>query len=308
MNYLPPKKVYNRVGWFFCGLLGVMLIMQVPMIILGVAINPKLLKNVNFLLIVNIVAYYVVAFPIYAVCMNSIEGKQKKEKGRLGFARFILLFLIAFSFMNIANLINIGFVELFHAVTGVRLKAELDDIMQEPSVMVVLTTSVLAPIFEELTFRYFALNKLRKYGDKTAILVTSILFGLFHMNFEQAIYAMAVGCVLGYVVCQTGRVVYSIGIHMLANFFGGVLPLFVRDYGNENLEIVYNASTILMVLLGVVLFITFRKKIRLSPATEYVQNPVDSFLINPGMLVFVITSTLIMCYSFVMKVITSVLV
>lgn len=306
MKYLQPKSVYNRIGWFLSVLLAVMLYIQILGIILGVTIDKQILENMDFIMILNIVSYYCIAFPIYAVCMNTLEGKPKEEKEKLGVGKFVVVFLIAFSFINVANLINVGFSALFKVITGVTLKGELDDILTEPNLMTVLTTVILAPFFEELTFRYFALNKLRKYGDKTAIFATAVLFGLFHMNFEQGIYAVAVGCVLGYVACRTGRIGYCIAIHMLVNFCGGILPLLVETSQNPLIETIYNTGYFSLILLGAVLFLVNCKRIKLEPAKEYVPNPLGSFLANPGMLIFVITCVLFMVYSFGMKVFTSV--
>ena len=191
--------------------------------------------------------------------------------------------------MNLTNLLNVGFYGVFKLLTGREMASNLDGVLTDVSVLMILTTVVLAPVFEELTFRYLALNKLRKYGDKTAILVTAVLFGLFHMNFEQAIYAFAIGLVFGYVVCKTGRVIYTILLHAMVNFCGGFVPLVVTKFDNPMVNMVYTILFFLLLIIGIVLFILSFKKIKLNPALEITSHPVVSFFTSPGMLIFVIT-------------------
>ena len=48
-------------------------------------------------------------------------------------------------------------------------------------------------IAEEIIFRSLLLKPLRAYGDLTAVLVTGIVFGLYHGNFDQFAYAALLG-------------------------------------------------------------------------------------------------------------------
>ena len=51
-----------------------------------------------------------------------------------------------------------------------------------------------------------------------------MLFGLLHGNLEQLFYAILIGLVLGYVYCSTGKIRYTIAIHMGFNALAGVFP------------------------------------------------------------------------------------
>lgn len=296
------KIVYNRMGWYFCVLLGIMIVMQVPFMILGILMKIDVQKNMDFLLGMSAVSYYVVGFPMFALCMNTIDGKGKQEKSSLSLVSFVKFFLVSFALMLLTNLINIGFYGLFQLVTGHEMKSNLDGTITGLSFVMVLTTVVLAPVFEELTFRYLALNKLRKFGDKTAILVTAVLFGMFHMNFEQAIYAFAIGLVFGYVACRTGRVIYTIILHAMVNFCGGVLPLLVENSNKAIVNIMYYVIIFVLILAGVVILLWDFKKIKLNRGDIVVEKPVKSFFTSPGMLVFVIGCTVFMLLSFVVQI------
>lgn len=77
-----------------------------------------------------------------------------------------------------------------------------------------------APIVEELVFRGLILRGLEPYGKRFAILVSAILFGLFHGNLVQSPYAFVVGLVLGYTAMEYS-VVWAMVLHMLNNLVLG---------------------------------------------------------------------------------------
>lgn len=91
-----------------------------------------------------------------------------------------------------------------------------------PLWVLTLYTVILAPVAEELFFRRVLIDRLRRYGDKPAILCAAVIFGLAHGNFSQFFYAYLLGLIFGGMYCATGRLRYSIGLHMAINFFGSV--------------------------------------------------------------------------------------
>ena len=62
-----------------------------------------------------------------------------------------------------------------------------------------------------------------------AITVSAISFGLFHGNLTQFFYATLLGLIFGYVYTKTGKVIYSMALHMLVNFFGGFVARIFLD-------------------------------------------------------------------------------
>ncbi len=94
---------------------------------------------------------------------------------------------------------------------------------EQPLWAALVFTVVLAPVFEELIFRKVLLDRLLYLGDWSALLLSSLFFGLFHTNLYQFLYALLVGLVLGYIRIMTGRMVCNIALHMGINLLGGVL-------------------------------------------------------------------------------------
>lgn len=77
--------------------------------------------------------------------------------------------------------------------------------------------AVAAPIFEELIFRKLLLYPLRKHGDWFAIIVTALLFGFYHGNFDQMPYAFVVGMLFALLAVNTNSVIPPMILHVLNN-------------------------------------------------------------------------------------------
>lgn len=91
-----------------------------------------------------------------------------------------------------------------------------------------LYSVLIAPISEELIFRGVTM---RYAGEAMPFVLANIfqafLFGLFHANVVQGVYAFVVGLFCGY-VCQKGGSIYlSILFHMLFNLWGTFAPEFL---------------------------------------------------------------------------------
>lgn len=86
---------------------------------------------------------------------------------------------------------------------------------------------VIAPLMEELIFRGVMLDGLlRRYRPVTAILVSSVIFGLAHLNPWQFVTAFVLGCFMGWVYLRSGSLAGCVLIHMSANFSGYLLRLY----------------------------------------------------------------------------------
>lgn len=92
------------------------------------------------------------------------------------------------------------------------------------SILMLICSILFAPFCEELVFRGVTLRQLRKCLPFWATnIIQAFLFGAFHMNMIQGIYAGCLGLILGYVCEKGGSIYYSILLHMLFNFWGTVI-------------------------------------------------------------------------------------
>lgn len=80
------------------------------------------------------------------------------------------------------------------------------------------TLVIVAPFAEETLFRGYLLGKLRKYLPIwAAILITSLLFGLVHFEWNVGVDVFALSIVLSILRIGTGRLAPSIVLHMIKN-------------------------------------------------------------------------------------------
>ncbi len=87
--------------------------------------------------------------------------------------------------------------------------------------LLVLTVVIIGPIAEEIIFRLMVFGRIRFYfGSKWGILVSSVLFGIYHMNVIQFIFCTLLGIILSWIYDRSGNLWIPIGIHMAINFVG----------------------------------------------------------------------------------------
>ncbi|TCO72191.1 CPBP family intramembrane glutamic endopeptidase [Marinisporobacter balticus] len=103
-----------------------------------------------------------------------------------------------------------------------------------------LYTSFLGPIAEEIVFRGAVLRKLEPYGKLFAIIISAVLFGAFHANLIQGIFATMVGLILGYVAIEYS-IKWSILMHILNNFlFSDVMGYLLKNMNETSGNILSN--------------------------------------------------------------------
>lgn len=91
----------------------------------------------------------------------------------------------------------------------------------EIPLLMMIYSVCLAPISEELIFRGVTMRLARRaFPFWAANLIQAVLFGVFHMNMIQGIYAAALGLFLGYVCEKGGSIYLAIFYHFLFNLWG----------------------------------------------------------------------------------------
>ena len=84
----------------------------------------------------------------------------------------------------------------------------------------ILSFGILAPLGEEFVFRGVVYGRLKKVSNvPLAVVVSGLLFGLFHGNLVQAVYATALGIVLAIVYEIYDSILAPMAFHAVANLF-----------------------------------------------------------------------------------------
>lgn len=163
------------------------------------------------------------------------------ERQKMTAASFLRMFCIGYALLYMGNLVGNTFASFLSMGSGAD-NPLYTLVEQTPFWAQAFLMVIIGPVFEELFFRHVLINRMLIYGDRAAILVSALMFGLFHGNFFQFFYAFAVGLLFGYVYVRTGNIGYSIGLHAGLNLLGGVLPSLLLQPMMRVLEALYNFS------------------------------------------------------------------
>jgi membrane protease YdiL (CAAX protease family) len=101
--------------------------------------------------------------------------------------------------------------------------------------VLLLYSVIVAPICEELIFRGVTMSYAkREMPFWVANILQAVLFGIYHMNPLQGIYAFFIGLFLGYVCHKGGSIFLSMCLHSIFNLWGTLAPE-TFTYGSEKL-------------------------------------------------------------------------
>lgn len=125
----------------------------------------------------------------------------------------ILIVLFTYAIMPIVTLINaISMLFVENQVSDV-----LSDFNKNPLLLSLFMVAVLPAVFEEFSFRGIIYNGLKTKNVLLALIMSSMLFGIFHMNINQFLYATVLGMVLVLIAEATGSVISAMIMHFTFN-------------------------------------------------------------------------------------------
>lgn len=148
---------------------------------------------------------------------STYEGGRKKVKDILRGSNIVIFISLAigsqFFVSGVMNLIQPLFESLFTDYAQI-----MDQLFGVNLSLVLIYTIIIAPITEELIFRgvilYYCWNK---GSFVIANICQGILFGLYHGNIIQGIYATLLGLILGYVRIKYKTIAAPIVLHIMIN-------------------------------------------------------------------------------------------
>ena len=99
---------------------------------------------------------------------------------------------------------------------------------------------------------------LKKYNPVTAILVSGLIFGIFHVNPAQVVGAILIGFVLAWIYYRTHSLIPCILIHIMNNSLSVYLSLKFPDVDSCSELIGENAYLIGLIVAVVLLLLSWR--------------------------------------------------
>ncbi len=106
----------------------------------------------------------------------------------------------------------------------------------QPLVLLLVTTVLAAPAAEELIFRFMIYRRAKAYfGILPAVLISSVLFGVYHANVIQGIYAFGFGLLLIFLYEKSGNILAPFLAHAGANLWAILLEECLYDFTQAHL-------------------------------------------------------------------------
>ena len=122
------------------------------------------------------------------------------------------------------NLISMLFVEN-------RANQMAYEMLHVPGWIMILIIGILGPVNEEFLCRGIYYHSYKKSTNRAmaAMLMSALIFGLLHLNWNQMSYAFVVGIMAVLLVEATGSIAGSIIMHACINTYNVIMILFQRD-------------------------------------------------------------------------------
>ncbi len=207
------------------GVASVFLLSLIFQLLIGTVVllvSPETVRADWYGLVISMVPMYLLAMPL-SLFLFGMGDAEPPERKKLSAPVFLGLLAICFALTYAGNFLGTLVNFVLSCFTGRETINPVASMTTDsPFWANLLFIGILAPVLEELFYRKLVIDRLRRFGDLPAILLSGIGFGLIHGNFNQFFYAAILGCVFGYIYLRTGKIRYTIALHMSINLIGGV--------------------------------------------------------------------------------------
>lgn len=296
------KKFFSKIGANYL-ILGIMaIIFQIIIVNIISMTNPQYLNNINILTTLSSLCNYILPFPIFYWLMKKLNDVEI-EKKTVNAKTFIIYIAITLTLMWIGNITGLIITMLLSGAMQSDIANPVQQLISSSDIWInLLIISIFAPICEEILFRKFLIDRTIKYGAKVSIILSAVLFALFHGNLNQFFYAFLMGGFFAYVYIRTGKITYTIILHAIVNFMGSVMSLILANsvsniQNNPNpvdAMIIIGYVAIILISLIIGLYgLTKIKKARFNGAKTQInlKNPFKTVYLNIGMILFILFFT-----------------
>lgn len=303
------KNHFSKLGIGTFAILGIGTVTQLLLIYVVNSTLPQVMEHSWGMWLLTFAPLYLIAVPIGLLLLRKVPAKPL-EKHDLKPSRYIVTVIICIFMMYAGNILGTIITALLQLLPGVSAGNPILGYATDNALLPkVLFMVILAPVIEEYIFRKQLIDRMHIYGEKLAVVTSALMFGLFHGNLSQFFYAFALGLVFGYVYLKTGKLRYSIGLHMLINLLGSVVgPFFLEKVAvvdtMENMDlaalepvmpwlIAFGAYVLVLIglaIAGLVLLCLNKRKVSFAPAEMELPKGtrIKTAYLNAGMILLTI--------------------
>ena len=161
-------------------------------------IMPGIEDNFNLFFVIYYIGSLIIAYPLGIFIIKKMVSKSSNapdnrlEDGEnwMTRGRFFMCLIISWGLTYAGNILANIMTSLIGLIKGNTINNPLIGLIGETNIFVqIIAMVILAPMAEELIFRKILINRLIKYGEGCAVILSGVVFTLFHGNFSQAPYA-----------------------------------------------------------------------------------------------------------------------
>ncbi len=296
------RRFFSKIGFNYFVLGIIVLVLNLFIGLFISIINPNLLSNQTIMTFFSAIWTYLLPLPIFIYIMRKTEAKTL-EKHKMTVKTFVICISITMFLMWIGNIMGVIITSGIGSLIQHEVANPINDVINNSGLvanLIIITT--IAPIFEELIFRKLLIDRTIKYGGTISVLLSGLLFAFFHGNLNQFFYAFLLGGFFAIIYIKTGQIKYTIGLHMIINFIGSVVSLFVSqplmDLANGSVisptstfgVILYILITLGLTVMGLIYSIKYFDKSLFDGSEKEIilKNPVSTILLNPGIICFIL--------------------
>lgn len=147
--------------------------------------------SAEYMLLVNEVLYPALLLSDFLIVMPILLKKKEPFCKKINTGSF-------FYYISMGLLLNLVVSVIVDVLPTKNYDSLMSVILTGSPVLIFILNGIIAPIVEEIVFRYKLIDILEnKYNPRVALILSSLLFGLAHMNIVQSTYAFFLGIVLG---------------------------------------------------------------------------------------------------------------
>lgn len=225
------KTEFSNIGFSFLAYFGIATGLQLLLVLIMNLLGLRIPSNMGWLVVVlSSLPMYIVGFPVCVFLLKRGKGNCRPSDKAWGLDQLAVAFIIGIGLMYFGNFIGQALMMAVNAFLNTPVVNPLEEVVMNSNIWVNLAViTIAAPVIEEYLFRKLLIDRIYCYGEGLSVLVSGLVFGLAHGNFYQFFYAFALGTVFAYIYVKTGRIRYSIVFHIIINFMGSILSVWLLE-------------------------------------------------------------------------------
>lgn len=259
MHYTNSQKqiisFWKTFGWIFA-ISGVYILSTLIAVIISAVLSID--EYVMGMLVTMLAGIITSIFVIKKVPTKNKEtySEEKALSVKSSWKIYVSVIIMMFTSMWGIHVIT-GWITKYSGNIGKELmENRLEEFANSPVLLLLLLAIIIAPITEEIVFRYGVYGTLRRSTTiVTSAVISAVIFGAIHFTFEALFYGSVIGIVFALLYEYTRNIKTSIVGHMTYN----VSVMFIPEKMNEKLSL---PVEVLLIIISISAFIIGIKYIK----------------------------------------------